>query len=127
MSKQVGRQILIAQEAPVVQNALFTLLADTQSKRDLAPGTRERLKALAEEGRDQLILELHAVEQPLAGTSPRIKNVRFDQLGQVAVVTCEVSTSQLVHQIDEFCRPHFFPKHLMFSLGVFAHALFGLF
>ncbi|HVA00118.1 MAG TPA: hypothetical protein VMV34_00535 [Terriglobia bacterium] len=127
MMKQVGRQILVAEGAPVIQNALYMLLAGVESKRGVSPGTRERLEAIAEEGRDSLILDLQVVEQPLAGTSPRVTNVRLDHFGKVAVVTCEVANHQMVHQIDELCRPHFFPKHLIFSLGVFAHALFSLF
>ena len=127
MMKQVGRQILTTEEAPVIQNALYTLLEDLESKRGTVPGTRERLLAIAEGGCERLILDLRAVEQPIAETSPRVKNVRLDHLSKVAVVTCEVATYQLLNQIDEFCRPHFFPKHLMFSLGVFAHALYALF
>jgi hypothetical protein len=127
MVKHGSRRILIAQEAPVVQNALYTLLEGVESNRDASHSTRERLKAIAKEGRDRLILELQAVDQPFEGISPRVKNIRFDHPSKVAVVTCELANYQIAHQIDEFCRPHFFPKHVLFSLGVFVHALFGLF
>lgn len=127
MIKQVGRQILIADKAPVIQNALYTLLEGGESRRDIAPDTRQRLEAIAEQHRESLILDLQVAEHPLAGKFPRVKSIRLDQQAKVAVITCEVSNYQMIDQIDELCRPHFFAKHLMFSLGVFAHALMALF
>ena len=127
MMKQAARHVFIAEEAPVIQNALYTLLAGVQSRRDAAPFTRERLKEIAEAGCDRLVLDLRAVQESSAGMSPRVRNIRASHLGKVVVITCEVAPPDLVHQIEELCRPHFFPRHLVFSLGAFAYALFALF
>jgi hypothetical protein len=127
MTKQTDRQILVAEEAPVIQNALYTLLAGIESRRDVPSTTRERLEEIAGEGCDSLILDLRAVEEPLAGVSPRVRNIRLNYLNKVAVVICEVPAHQIVDQVDAFCRPHFFPKHLAFSLGAFVYALHALF
>lgn len=127
MRKVIGRQILIAEDAPVVQNAVYTLLEGAESSHNVSPSTRERLKAIADEGGNRLVLDLQVVEQPYEGTTPRVKNIHFDNLGKVAVVTCEVATQHMVHQVEELCRPHFFPNHVMFSLTAFAHAVLALF
>ena len=127
MLKQSRRQFLIAKEAPVIQNALYTLLAGSELRRDVTPSIRERLEAIAKEGWDSLILDLRAIEEPLAGDSPRVRNIRIDPAGKAVIVTCEVAAPQIARQTEEFSRPHFFPKHLGFSLGAFAYALYGLF
>lgn len=127
MMRLAGRQILIAKEPPVIQNALYTLLEGIESRRDVPPRTRERLEAIAGEGCDSLILDLRAIEEPLAGFSPKIRNIRLDPVKKVAVVTCEVAAPHFDDQTDEFSRPHFFPNHLAFSVGAFVHALSALF
>jgi hypothetical protein len=127
MLNQAARQFLIAEEALVIQNALYTLLAGVESKRDAAPGTRERLEEIAETGCDKLILELRAVEEPLAGITPRIRSIRYDHLGKVVAITCEVAAPHIAQQTEELGRPHLFPKHLGFSLGAFVYTLSALF
>ena len=126
MIKQ-ARQFLIAEEAPVIQNALYTLLAGVESKRDAVPGTRQRLEEIAAKGCNKLVLDLQAVEEPLAGMSPKVKSVRFDSSGNVVFIACELPARQFAQQTEELCRPHFLLKHLAFSLGAYAYALSLLF
>lgn len=123
MTQRPGRQVLVANDTPVIQNALYMLLEGVGSARE----TREKLQAIAAQRSDGLILDLQVVETPLPDASPRVKDVRLDHLANVAVVTCEVANHQVLHQVEEFCRPHFFSNHLLLSLGVFVHALLALF
>ncbi|HUZ46124.1 MAG TPA: hypothetical protein VMW54_05755 [Terriglobia bacterium] len=127
MIKQAARQFLISEEAPVIQNALYTLLAGVESRRDAAPGTRQRLEQVAAKGCNKLVLDLRAVEEPLTGMSPKVKSVRFDSSGNVVFIACEVPARQFVQQTEELCRPHFLLKHWAFSLGAFAYAFIALF
>lgn len=118
------RRIVITGRASVVRKALYILMAGMGSAGDLIPGTRERLEEFARHDCHNMILDLRAAEAPLGGFSPGVTSVRSSQVGRVAVVSCEISAPWILHQIEELCRPHFFPKHLASSLRALIHIFF---
>jgi hypothetical protein len=122
--RESKRRVIIAEEPLVIRNVLYALSAGIESDGSSASGVRKRLDDFAKGGCDGLILDLRGVEPSRGGMPPRIKNVRGSQLGRVAVVTCDVSAPLIVRQIEELCRPHFNPRHLISSLIAFFQALF---
>lgn len=127
MVPQTDRRLLVAEDVPVIQNTLYTLLAGVKFERDVPPGTRKRLEEIAAKGCNRLVLDLQAVEEPVPGMSPNVRSVRYDPFGNVVFISCAVPASQFVRQTEELCRPHFMLKHVASSLGAFAYALSLLF
>lgn len=124
MLKQDERYILTTGKASVIRDALSLVLAGVKSEGDLTPGSRERLGALTRECCDRLILDLRTAKELPSGISPKVRNLRVSHLGQVLVVTGEVTGSEILDEIEALCRPHFSPGHLASSLLAFVHMLF---
>lgn len=122
--KQGERYILTTGKASVIRDALSLVLAGVKSAGDLTPGSRERLGALTREHCDRLILDLRTAKELPSSISPRVRNLRVSHLGQVLVVTGEVTGSEILHEIEVLRRPHFSPGHLASSLLAFVHMLF---
>jgi DNA-binding response OmpR family regulator len=122
--KEAERRIFITEKAPVIRNALCTLLTGATSESDTIPGTRERLEAFAKEGCDRLVLDLRTVKESSGCMSPGVRNVRASQIGTVLVVTGEVTSPEILQEIEELRHSHSFAKHLTSDLRAFVHLLF---
>ena len=124
MVEEGERYILTIGKASVIRDALSLVLAGVKSEGDLTPGSRERLEAFAKNGCDRMILDLRTGKELPGGISPRVRNLRVSHIGQVLVVTGEVSEPGILQQIEALRRPHSFPQHLTSSLLAFIHMLF---
>lgn len=122
--KQGERYILTTGRASAIRDALSLVLAGVKSEGDLTPGSRERLGVLTREHFDRLILDLRTAKELPSGTSPRVQNLQVSHLGQVLVVTGEVTGSDILHEIEALRRPHFSLGHIASSLLAFVHMLF---
>lgn len=122
--KVVKRHVVIVEEPLVIRNALHVLLADIESEGNIPPGTRESMEVFLKEGCNRLILDLRTAEEPPSEMQTRIRSLRARRLGCVLVVTCDVTALRMLHQAEEPCRPHFFPKKFVSTLSAFVHALF---
>ncbi|MEJ2007612.1 MAG: hypothetical protein P8Z30_05535 [Acidobacteriota bacterium] len=103
------RHVLTSGKAFVIRDALSLILAGVKSEGDITPGTRERLWAFVKERCDRLILDLRTAKDPTEGVSPGVRNLRVSHLGQVLVVTGEVTAPEILHEIQALRRPRFFP------------------
>ncbi len=124
--KKGERYILTTGKASVIRNALYLVLAGVKSEGDLTPGTREGLSALVKERCDRLILDLRMAGEPPGSISPRVRNLRVSHLGEVLVVTGDVTAPGMIREIEALHHPHSSSQHLASSLLAFAHMLFFL-
>lgn len=123
--KEGERQILITEMVPVIRGALSALLAEVKSEDSFAPGTLETLEGFARQGCDKLILDLRKPKESPGGIAPGVRNLRASQLGPVLVVTGEVPSPELMHEIKALRHAHSFPRHLASTLLTFVHRLFS--
>ncbi len=124
--KEGERYILTTGKTSVIRNALSLVLAGVKSEGDITPGTRQGLEALTWERCDRLILDLRMAGEPPGDTSPRVRNLRVSHLGQVLVITGEVTAPEIIREIEALRYPHSSPQHLASSLLAFAQMLFFL-
>lgn len=124
--KEGERQILITEKAPVIRDALSALLAEIKSEDHFAPSTLETLEGFSRQGCNKLILDLRRTKESFDGIPPGISNLRASQLGPVLVVSSEVNSFELMHEIEAIRHAHSFPRHLTASLLAFVHMLFSL-
>lgn len=108
------RHVLTIQELPLILQALNTLSTDVQRGDEEALRTLNRLEEFAKEGCGRLILNLDAIEEPLGGTPREVSNVGASLVGGVLVVTCQVTSRELL-RIKVLTRRHAFQKHLISS------------
>lgn len=122
--KEAERCVLIIEKAPVIRGALSVLLAEVKSKNSLTPGTLETLEGFARQGCDKLILDLRNAKESLGGIAPGVRNLRISHIGQVLVVSAEVTEPGILQKIKDIHRAHHFPAHLASGLRFFVHLLF---
>lgn len=115
------RYVLTTSKASVIRGVLSLLLARVKSEGDVSPGTLQSLEALSREGCDRLIVELRRPREPPAGISPRVRNLRVSHLGQVLVVSGEVSSPEILHEIEMLRRPRYSFQSLTTTLLTFVH------
>jgi hypothetical protein len=108
------RHVLTIQERPLILQALNTLSTDVRSEGGEALRTLNRLEEFAKEGCGRLILNLDAIEEPPSGKPREVRNVGASLVGGVLVVTCQVTSRELL-RIKVLTRRHAFPKHLISS------------
>lgn len=122
--KYRGRYVLTTGKVSVIRAVLSLVLAEVKSGGDVAPGTYQSLQAFAKDGCDRMILELRRPKEPPAGISPRVRNLRASHMGQVLVVSGEITAPEILHEIEALARPHFSPKHVISGLLAFVRTLF---
>ena len=122
--KKGERHVLATGKGPVIRNALSLVLAGVKSEDDVSPGTRQSLELFARNGCDRLLLDLRTARELPAGTVPGIRNLRASQLGQVLVVTGDVTAPEILQEVRALCRSHFSPEYLAAGLLAVAHLLF---
>ncbi|TAM82785.1 MAG: hypothetical protein EPN47_09050 [Acidobacteria bacterium] len=112
---QLGdRHVLTIEDLPLILKALNTLSTAVESEGDQDLRTLKRLEEFAKEGCGRLILNLDAIEEHLTGTPQDARNVGASLVGGVLVVTCQVTSRELL-QIKVLTRRHSFPKQLISS------------
>jgi hypothetical protein len=124
MLKKGERYVLATGNASVIRKALSLVLAGVKSEGDVSPGTYQSLELFARNGCDRLVLDLRTARELPAGMAPRVRNLRASHLGQVLVVTADVTASHILHEIRALCRPHFSPQYLTSGLRALAQMLF---
>lgn len=124
MLKNSERYVLTTGKASVIRNVLSLVLTEIKSEADVSPGTHQSLKAFAKNGCDRMVLDLRAVREPPVGIGSGVSNLKASYIGQVLVVTGEVSAPRILREIDALRRPHFSPQCLASALLTFIHMLF---
>jgi hypothetical protein len=122
--KEDDRRIVITERASVIRNAFSVLLTGIESEGDATPGTREILQEFSKQDCHNLILDLREVEEPFAGAPIGIRNLHASRVGRVLVVICEIDAPRIFQQIENLCRPRFFPKQWTSGLAAFMHMFF---
>jgi hypothetical protein len=112
------RQLLTIQEPPLILAALNTLSTGVGQDGGEALRTLNRLEEFAKEGCGRLILRLDAIDDPSGGAPGGVKNVDASLVGGVLVVTCQVTSSELV-RIKLLTRRHSLPKQLISGVDHF--------
>lgn len=116
------RNLLTIQELPLILEALSTLSTNSGREDGEALRTLSRLEEFAKEGCGRLILKLDAVDEPTGGPPHEVTNVGASLVGGVLVVTCQVTSSELL-RIKLLTRRHSLPKQLISSVdGLFSSA-----
>ncbi|MGA8183634.1 MAG: hypothetical protein WB819_08320 [Terriglobia bacterium] len=112
------RQVLKIEDLPLVVEALNTLSADVQHQGGESLRTLTRLQEFVQEGCGRLVLNLNAIEGPLSGPPDgppqEVRNVEASLVAGVLVVTCQVTSRELL-RIKLLARRQTFPKHLISS------------
>lgn len=110
---QVGeRHVLTIEKPPLILKVLNTLSTDVGSEEREVLRTLKGLEKFAKEGCGRLILNLDAVEESQAGMLQEVSNVGASLVGGVLVVTCKVTSRELL-RIRVLTRNQSFPKHLI--------------
>jgi DNA-binding response OmpR family regulator len=119
-----ARRTLTTEKASVIRDALSLVLSGVKYEGDVAPGTSASLEAFAKNGCQRMVLDLRAADQPSVGAASGVRNLRASHIGQVLVVTAEVSDPGILHEIEALRRPHPLPAHIASGLLAFVHMVF---
>lgn len=109
------RRVLTLEKVSVIREVLTLLLAVVKSESTRSPGALQRLEALAWERCDRLILDLRTAIEPAVGVPPGIGNLCVSRLGEVLVVTGEVSTPEIYRKIRALNRSPLRSRFLNFG------------
>ena len=112
------RHLLTIQEPPLILEALSTLSMGVGQGNRKALRTLNRLEEFAKEGCGRLVLKLDAIDEPPGETLPGVKTVAASLVGGVLVITCQVTSSELV-RIKLLTRRHSLPKQLISGVDDF--------
>lgn len=121
---EVNRYVLTTGNTSVIRDMVSTVLAGVKSEKDLTPDSRERLQAFLNGQCERLVLDLRTTRELPSDISPRVRNLRVSHLGQVLVVTGEVTSPGIFREIEALRRPRFSLQHLACGLLAFVHVLF---
>lgn len=124
MLKKRERHVLATCKPSLIQKALSMVLAGVQSGGDASPGTCQSIERFSRNGCGRLLLDLRTARELPAGTAPSIRNLTASHLGQVLVVTGDVTAPQILQEAKALCRSHFSPQYLATGLLAVAHMLF---
>jgi hypothetical protein len=105
------RHVLTIGDPPIIRKVLNTLSTEVRSEGGEDLRTLKGLEKFAKEGCGRLILNLDTIE-PQGGTPEEVSNIGASIVGGVLVVTCKVTTRQLL-RIRLLTRRHSFPKQLI--------------
>ena len=111
------RHALTFEDLTLIVEALGTLSTDVESQGGEVLRTLKRIEEFAKEGCGRLILNLDAIEEPLSGMPQEVRNVGASLVGGVLVVTCQVTSREML-RVKLLARRHSFPKHLISSFDV---------
>lgn len=121
---EAERHVFTTEKASVIREAMSLVLSEARFADNVAPGTAASLEACAKNGCQRMILDLRAPGEPPFGMASRIRNLRASHIGQVLVVSGEVTDPRLLHQLEALRHPQSFPVHLASSLVALAHMFF---
>jgi len=124
MLKDSERYILATARASVIRDVLSLVFAAVKAEGDAIPGTGPSFETFAKSGCDRMVLELQRPNEPPAGISPRVRNLRVSRLGRVLVVTGKATAPGILHDLEALRRPRFFPEHLASGLVAPVRTLF---
>lgn len=97
------RHVLTIEALPLVVKALNSLASANEAQGSGVLRTLRRLEDFAKEGCGKVILNLDAVEEPLANKYEEVRNVDAVLVGGVLVVKCQVTSQELL-RIKELTR-----------------------
>lgn len=123
MSGEVERRTLTTEKASVIKEALSLVLSGVRYAGDVSPGTSASLEAYARNGCQRMVLDLRAAKNVPFGGVSGVRNLRASHIGQVLVVTGEVTDPGILHQIDVRNHRQPFPAHLASALVAAAQML----
>jgi hypothetical protein len=127
MLKDGERYVLTTGKVSVIQGVLSLLLAGVKSEGAVAPSAYQSLDAFSKNGCDRMILELRTPKETPAGISPKVGNLRVSYIGQVLVVSGEVTSPEILREIERLRRPHFSLQYVASALLAFVHVLLSMF
>jgi DNA-binding response OmpR family regulator len=125
VAREAERYIFTADMAARIRSIVSVLLAGAECDGDVAHKARERLDEFMEHECDGLILDLRRVAGPPEGVSPAVRNVRASLVGNVLVITGEVTDPEVVRQIEAVGALHTSAKQRIAEFRSYAHALGG--
>lgn len=114
------RHVLTVEKTSLVLKVLNALSTDAEAGGGEVLRTLKELEKFAKDGCGRLILDLDAIEEPDSEMPQGVRNVGVSLIGGVLVVTCQVSSREIV-RIKMLTRRHSLPKHLISSFnGLFS-------
>lgn len=125
--KDRERYVLTTTKMSLIQDVLSLLFAGVKSEGAVISSTYESLDAFSKNGCDRLILVLRTPKETPVGISPRVGNLRVSHIGQVLVVSGEVTSPEILVQIERLRRPQFFLQYVASALLAFVHMLLSVF
>jgi len=123
MAQEADRYILTAEKAARIRSLVSVLLAGVECDGDVAQRARDRLDEFMEHECIGLILDLRRVAVPPEGASTPVMNVRASLLGDVLVITGEVTDPEVFREIEAVGGLHCPPKQRTSEFRSYAHAL----
>jgi hypothetical protein len=106
------RHVVTIGDPPLIRKVLNTLSTDVGSEGGEVLRTLKRLEKFAKEGCGRLILNLDAMEESRGEMHQEVSNVGASLVGGVLVVTCRVTSRELL-RIRGLTRRNSFPKQLV--------------
>ena len=122
--EEVGRRIFATGKTSVIRDVLSLLTTGVKLEADLTLDTREKLEPFTTEICDRLIFDVRTAKEAFDQMSTRVRNLRASHVGQVLVITGEVTEPGILREIEVIHRPHHTPAHLASGLRSFVHMLF---
>lgn len=122
--KEGERYVLTTGKASVILGALSLLLAGGKSEGNLTPGSRERLETFVSERCNRLILDLRRAKELPGAVAPKVRNLRVSHVGPVLVVTGQVTSFEILHEIESLCHSRSLLGRFASGLRAFAHLSF---
>lgn len=109
------RHVLIIEQKPLILKALNVLSTGVESQGSEVSGIFKRLEEFAKDDCGRLVLNLRVMEDALGELPANIRNLQASLVGGVLVVTCRVTTREML-QIKEPSHRYFFPRHVFSRL-----------
>lgn len=106
------RHVVTIGDPPLIRKVLNTLLTDMGSEGGEILRTLKGLENFSKESCGRLILNLDTVEESHGGMQKEVSNVGASLVGGVLVVTCKVTSRELL-RIRGLTRRHSLPKQLV--------------
>lgn len=113
------RHVLTANEPMAVKRVLDALSSGLQFDGGLRPETRRGLEEFSKQGFSRMILNLQVMDAPFTRMPAAFNELRACRVGEVLVVTGQVTPPRM-HQVEELCHRPFFPRRLASGVQAFA-------
>jgi CheY-like chemotaxis protein len=115
-SSRHPRNVLIVEDEPSICNLVCVMLEGLGCEGNIAPNGRQALAMIKKESFDAILLDLHCSEMPAEEMVSAISKLRPNLVGQVLVITDEVSDPETTEIIKRNCMHHISSQRIMHDL-----------